>query len=232
MISLIDEPVERQVLHNVSWDEYEAILRQFEERRLRITYDRGTLEIMTRSLKHELYCELLAHFLVILSMELRIPLQFGGSITCKRKVLKKGLEPDKCYWIANAALMQGKTEYDVATDPAPDLALEVEFTRSALNRMNIYAALGVAELWRFNGKTLRVYHLDKNGKYKEQDHSSTFPKLPIAELERFLLQSETQDHATVLRAFREWVRTNLDSDEEKISKSAKSSKKNGKKSKS
>jgi Uma2 family endonuclease len=43
-------PVEnRIVLDGVSWDQYEQILDAMGERRIRLTYDRGTLEIMTVS---------------------------------------------------------------------------------------------------------------------------------------------------------------------------------------
>src|SRR5262249_51717146 len=116
---------------------------------------------------------------------------------------------DECYWVQNEPRMRGKKEFDPNTDTPPDLAVEVDITRSSLDRMAIYAALGIPEVWRFDGESFSIHQLGSGGKYKRCDRSPTFPHLPLAEVERFLGDSDTQDETTLLRSFSLWVRTHL-----------------------
>jgi Uma2 family endonuclease len=123
--------------------------------------------------------------------------------------LKRGLEGDQSYYTKNLAKVQGKKRLEMGRDPAPDLSIEIDVTRSSVNRMAIYARLKVAELWRYDGVTIRVFLLDKKGNYREVDESPTFPGIPIQELVRFLRLAETKDDNTVVREFRAWVRKHL-----------------------
>jgi Uma2 family endonuclease len=200
---------QRILLHNVSWSTYEALLKEIDGPAIRLTYDRGTLEIMTLSHGHESYTALLGRFIDTLTEELNIPLHSGRSTTFERDVKKRGLEPDECYWIQNEPLMRGKKEFDIDSDPPPDLAVEVDITSSSLDRLAIYAVLGVPEVWRFDGESLRVYRMKANGKYEPCDRSPTFPYLELADVVRFLRDSDTQDETSLVRAFRAWVRERL-----------------------
>jgi hypothetical protein len=66
-------PAEQQVLlHHVSWQTYEALLKEIESRAIRLTYDQGSLEILTLSHEHESYAELFGHMILILAEELSI----------------------------------------------------------------------------------------------------------------------------------------------------------------
>jgi Uma2 family endonuclease len=200
---------QRLLLHDIGWRTYETLLKEFDERPIRLTYDRGSLEIMTLSYGHENYAELLSLFIIVLTEELRVPRHSGGSTTFKREALQRGLEPDRCYWIQNELRMRGKKDFDIETDPPPDLAIEVEISRGALNRMAIYAALGVAEVWRFDGDVLKVHRLEAGQKYAKSDHSPTFPHLPIRELAEFLRASDAQDETSLELSFRAWVRQHV-----------------------
>jgi Uma2 family endonuclease len=203
-------PAEQRVLlHPVSWQTYEALLKDIDGSPIRLTYDQGSLEIMTLSHKHEHYTKLLGRFVEMLTMELNIAIHSGRSTTFKREAKKRGLEADESYWIQNEPLMRGKKDFDSASDPPPDLAIEVDITSSSLDRLAIYAALGVPEVWRFDGEALRVHLLKENGAYELCDHSPTFPYLPLAEVVRFLRESDTQDETSLMRAFCAWVRENL-----------------------
>ena len=208
MVAIVKQPVQRLVLYSIPWKSYDAILHALEGRRLRITYDRGTLEIMTIGFPHEFYKKILARFIEIVTLELVIAMMAGGSLTFRRETMERGLEPDECYWIQNAALMVGRMEYDIDIDPPPDLAVEIDIHSSSLNRMAIYAALGVREVWRFDGEALHVYHLI-GGKYKLKDQSRALPFLPMSELVRFMKQAEGEEHTSVMRAFTQWVRETL-----------------------
>jgi Uma2 family endonuclease len=79
-----------------------------------------------------------------------------------------------------------KFQIDLSVDPPPDLAIEVEISRSMLNRMGIYASLGVPEIWWFDGTTLSIHTLNRRGEYEQVERSGQFPFLPLGELQGFL----------------------------------------------
>src|ERR1700736_2241918 len=88
------------VLHDVDWSSYGRLLRAFAERpRVRLTYDRGVLEIMSPLLEHDHSSWLLGRFVVVLTEELGLPVLGGGSTTFRRRRRRRGLEPDECFWI-------------------------------------------------------------------------------------------------------------------------------------
>jgi Uma2 family endonuclease len=203
------EPASRIVLPGVSWRTYLSLLDDIGGRHLRLTYDGKDLEIMAPLRSHEVYGRLLAKMVDTLALELNIPISSGGSTTLRRDDMKKGLEPDQCFYIANEAKMRGKLTYDPAVDPPPDLAIEIDITRSSLDRQEIYAALGVPEIWRFDGQTLKVFELQPGKTYAERDSSPGFPTLPLGEVVRFLRLIEAMDETSWLRMFRDWVRAEL-----------------------
>ena len=102
MIATIKDPVQRLRLSAVPWSSYDALLRAFDGRRLRITYDQGELEITTISGEHEYYKTLLRRMIEMVAFVLHIPIKGGGSLTFRREILERSLEPDECHWIRNA----------------------------------------------------------------------------------------------------------------------------------
>jgi Uma2 family endonuclease len=197
------------VLPGVSWNAYLRVLRAFDDRHLRITYDRGELEIMTISPEHERFKHLLGLLVGVLVEELGWNMSGFGSMTFKRRKRKRGLEPDECYWIQSEPLVRGKDKIDLRLDPPPDLVVEIDWTHSALNRLSIFAAMQVPEIWCFDGQTLRVYILGPDGHYTESMQSRAFPFLPLAELARFLAMRTSQSETDVIRQFRAWVRDRI-----------------------
>jgi Uma2 family endonuclease len=195
-------------LSNVDWQTYSRLLRIFAERpRIRLAYDRGELEIMVPHLEHDDDEQILGDLVFILTEELGLPLKRGGSTTLRRRKRQRGIEADACFWIANAARMQGRRRLDLRTDPPPDLAIEVDVTHSSLDRMSIYAALGVPEIWRLEGDVLTFSVLDEQGHYQSAAASHAFPLLTPADLLGFLQQArQAADENVVTRQFREWVR--------------------------
>lgn len=198
------------VLPGTDWQMYSRLLRIFAERpAVRLTYDRGVLEIMSPLREHERDVRLLDRFVVVLTEELNLPLDAGGATTLRRRRKRKGLEADNCYWIANEARVRGKRKLDLRIDPPPDLAVEVDVTRSSLDRLAIYAALRVPEVWHLEGATLTFLLLGVDGKYTAATHSRTFPFVTPADLLRFLSLQATLDNNAVVKQFRDWVRQNL-----------------------
>ena len=196
----------RVVLSNISWSTFEALLAETDRRGTRFTYDRGDLEMMSPSREHERIKRLIGRMIETATLELGIPISSGGSTTLKSQLKQRGVEPDECYYVANEPRVRGKDDFDLAVDPPPDLAIEVDLTSSSLDQLGIYAALGVPELWLCDGSAIRAYHLQPDGTYAEQPGSLSFPFLPLAELLRFLAQRNDADETTWTRSFRDWVR--------------------------
>jgi Uma2 family endonuclease len=194
------------VLENVSWETYDALLRDLEAQRLRITYDEGRLVVMSPLPRHERVKSLMGSMVEVLAMELRIPISRLGSTTWRKRLLRKGLEADECYYVQNEPLVRARDEIDLKKDPPPDLAVEVEITHHPLDRLAIYAALGVPEIWYYTGKRVRTLRLE-DAKYEDVEYSVAFPFLRPAELERFLEMRLSTDETTLMCDFRDWVRT-------------------------
>jgi Uma2 family endonuclease len=197
---------ERLVLYDVSWRDYLRLGKLLSNRRLRMTYDRGTLEIMTLSSEHERWKHILGRLVEALAEELDIRIAGFGSMTCKRQKKRRGFEPDECYWVANVATIRGRQRIDLRVDPPPDLALEIDVSSSSLNRMSIYSAMRVEEVWRFDTNSLVFSQLQANGKYAQIPTSVAFPGLTAADLMPFLILGAQQDELDMLKAFRAWVR--------------------------
>jgi len=166
------EKTQSVVLHNISWNSYKQITDSLQdETPAHFTFDRGKLEIMVLSLRHENLKKILAMLFERLSESLDIEIFAGGSTTFQREDLERGFEPDECYYVQNADLMRGKDNVDLAFDPPPDLTVEVDVKHSSLNRMSIFGAIGIPEVWRYDGEKITIYLL-KDNKYKESAASS------------------------------------------------------------
>lgn len=198
---------QRFVLYGVSWQEYVRMLHAFSERRgVQLTYDRGTLEFKTLSFEHESWARFFNLLMVALTMEWGLPLRGGGSMTFRRRRKQRGLEPDECYWIANESLMRGKLTFDLRRDPPPDLVVEIEVSRSVLSRINIYAGLGVPEVWRYDTRTLTFHVLGPDGKYMVVPQSQAMPQVRSADLATLLPLLGTTDENGLFRQFQAWAR--------------------------
>jgi Uma2 family endonuclease len=193
------------VLYDIDWGTYTRLLRVLQsDRRYRLTYDRGTLEIMSPLWEHEQPAYMVGRFVDVLTEELNLICLAGRTVTLRRKKKQRGLEPDNCYWLASAALLQGKTHLDLRTDPPPDLAIEVEYTQRVTDRMSIYAALGVPEVWVLSAAG-PTFHVLQGATYQVRPNGLSFPQLVPADLIGFLNQLGQTDDTTLVRQFRAWV---------------------------
>ncbi|MBD2513576.1 Uma2 family endonuclease [Nostoc sp. FACHB-973] len=200
---------QRTVLYNISWETFEALLKETgEDRGSRFAYDSGVLEIMTPLFEHENPKIQFDRLIFALAVELKIKIISAGSTTLKRQSIAKGIEPDSCYYIQNEPVIRGKQKLDLRTDPAPDLAVEIDITSSSVDKFNIYAALGVAELWRYDGEVLKFYQLVES-QYIEVNFSRAFPLVSVSDLNRFIQKSKTMDEIDLVQSFRAWVQDKL-----------------------
>ena len=195
------------VLENIDWRTYSRLTRVFADRPgVRLTFDRGRLEIRSPLPAHETAAYLLGRFIDTITEQLSLPVKAGRSTTFRRRRRQRGLEADNSYWIANEAKVRGKQCIDLRIDPPPDLALEIDLTHSSLDRMGIYAALRVPEVWRLDDNGLSCHILQTDGKYAESPVSLAFPQLKPADLLPLLQLRPREEDNAIIRQLREWVR--------------------------
>jgi hypothetical protein len=130
-----------------------------------------------------------------------------GSTTWSREDEDKGLEADESFYLGDLERVRDPDHVDLDVDPPPDLAIEI--TRSALDRIGIYGALRVPELWRFNGQALRVLLRQEDGSYRESPSSAAFPDVPMGEIARFASMEGSRDENAHVDQFAAWVQKNL-----------------------
>lgn len=199
-------PPQHLVLDDIGWEQFVTITDALGERSgLRIAYDGERLELMTLSRRHERLKKLLGQLIEQLTLELGIPRESGGQTTFRNELIERGLEPDQCYWIEHAEQLVGVDDWDAGVHPPPDLAVEIDVTHSALNRSEIYAKLGVRELWRYDGQNITAFALTTGGEYAVIGKSLAFPFLEVALLQRFL-ETSGKDETAIVREFVVWVR--------------------------
>jgi Uma2 family endonuclease len=193
-------------LEHISWDDYEQLLEELTEwPGMRVSYDRGRVEIMSPSFQHEKFIAFISGLGRILAEEMDLTVEAAGATTYKQERLLQGSEGDESFYVKNASAIIGKRRIDLDIDPPPDIVVEVDITNESLSKFSIYAAFGVPEIWRYDGKQARIYHLaDQN--YLEGDASLSFPFLTTQAMTEFLEQSKTQGQTVALQAFRHWVR--------------------------
>lgn len=203
----------RTILKKVNWQRYEQVLAEMERNRTaRFSYYRGNLEMMTPLDEHERCHKLIESLILTITDEMGIKIESFKTPTLKREDLQLGVEPDTAYYIQNSDRMARRTKIDLATDPVPDLILEVELSRSDFNKFEIYAALGIPEVWRYISKPgetflkgqFFIHYLDGNI-YREEDYGLAFPFLPVGRILQFIDQSDVSGLATALRDLRLWA---------------------------
>ena len=194
------------VLYDISWEMYEKLLELFAEHpALRMTYYKGTLELMTPLPEHETYAWILGRLVAALSEELGVEIRGLKSTTWRSKPKTAGKEADECFYIQNEPLVRGKLKIDLSVDPPPDLAIEIDATHSSIDKMAVYTELKVPEIWRWHKGKLTVHILSDTG-YVESETSLAFGSFPVKELARFMQPDPQKGENARLREFRQWVR--------------------------
>jgi Uma2 family endonuclease len=196
-------------LANVSWEGYEKLLDEIGDSAVRMTYDSGYLEFELPTELHERLTELVGSLVEAALEAADIDFQPLGSTTWRREPRAKGLEADQCFYIQSLPLIQGKSEIDLEQDPPPDLGIETEVTSPLLDKMAVYAGLGVPELWRVSERgDVQVLKLSAARKYEPAERSEALPKLDGAILSRFAKMLQPlgpMPHSRVIKQFRQWL---------------------------
>lgn len=175
------------LLRNAAWSDYQRLLEMRGERSVpRIAYLEGALELMTPSRTHEWLKSLIGQLVEVWCLERGVEFNAYGSWTLEDKDAERGAEPDECYVFG-----------DVLNPQRPDLAIEVIWTSGGLDKLAIYRALGVREVWFWREGRLTI-HAPRATGYQEIGGSEVLAGIDLVVLASFL------DRPTASQAIREY----------------------------
>jgi Uma2 family endonuclease len=190
------EHEDRVVLHGIPWSVYAALRDASDERgsHTQMTYLSGTLELMSPGSLHEDAKKIIARLIELWALECDVDLRGFGSTTFRKQAEDRGLEPDECYKL-------GKLD----DGGVPDIAIEVVVTRPYINKLDVYAGLGVPEVWEWRpGSTAIVVHRLVGGAYEQRTRSEVVPALDLAVLSQFIRPGES--HTALAKAYQAALR--------------------------
>lgn len=191
---IVETADHRVYMHGISWDHYELLLEMRGERsQPRMSYLDGELELMTTSEDHERITNCIARLVEAYLERLGVECGAYGGYTQKRELERAGREPDQCYRIG----------LDQTRGRTPDLAIEVNWTRGGIDKLEIYRRLAVREVWFWEAREISIYTLAK-GTYVVADASTVVPGIDLVVLVAFLdepiMSKAVRDYRAALRA--------------------------------
>ncbi len=200
---LVDHCVE---LRGIDWQGYLRMLRlRGEYSRPKLIYLDGTLYMMSPAFLHERLKERLGLFVMVIVEELDIPCVPSGETTFRRRSKRGGVEPDKSFYLAHEALVRGKDDLHLRTDPPPDLVVEAVNTHDAGPAVTVLKRFKVPEIWVGDEDGVRIMVRKANGRYADSQTSLAFPFLSAAEIADWVLRPQTGSETDWIKELRRWV---------------------------
>ena len=196
----------RILIHRLNWKGYLRLLKFFGDDGPRLSYLNGMVELMSPVPHHEQNSQVLDRMASDLIVGLDIHAKGQGATMYKRRHLKRGFGADQCYYLTSLDLNRGKDLARLKPLPVPDLGIEVEFTSSLLDKLAIYAGMGVPGIWRQDRDGLTVLILGADGKYGAAERSRAFPFLPMDGFRRQFAAYDPDADTAFFRSYRTWVR--------------------------
>lgn len=203
----IPQPIgeKRLVFHSIDWPRFVTLREALShDRNVRFTYSQGKLEVTMPLELHEFSARLIERFILILVFELGMDIKTMGSTRLDKAALDRSAEPDNAYYIQNRPLVTGR-DVDLAKDPPPDLVVEIDITHTDIDKLTLYAEMGIPEFWRYDGKLWQILRLQGQA-YTEVTESPIFKGVPKAKLYEFLAIAR-QSEMKAERMLRDWMQT-------------------------
>jgi Uma2 family endonuclease len=193
------------VLHNISWETYEHLLADRGDASVpRLTFDRGELEIMSPRPEHEDRTWATERLVEIVILAMGIEFRNAGSTTFRRQELERGIEPDACFYIQNESAVRHTHDFDLRIVPPPDLVIEIDVTSSSIDKLRLFAAVGIQEVWRHaNGRF--TFLLLSNDSYVASAESRALPQVTATDVSTLIAAVGTTGRATWLQQVQEWA---------------------------
>lgn len=169
------------MLISATWKEYVLIRDLMDGPGLRMTYLKGSLELMSPSPAHELWKKNIARLVELFAHRRGVELHGYGSTTFKKEMADRGAEPDECYLVGHEL-----RDY-------PQIVLEVIHSSPLLNKLDVYAPMGIQEVWVFRDGAFRIYVLAADGSYGDAPGGASrlLPTLDFAMVARYAVRSDT-----------------------------------------
>jgi len=215
---MTSEPDHRVVIPNVDWAYYEQLVDSMPEWcHLHVDYDGVNLEVMCLGPFHHHLKGLMGRIVSSIAEVGEIPLRSLGQTTWKRAQVVRGLQADDTFFFRAEKLDMvadalARWSMNIADYPNPDLGLEVDISPSKIDRPGIYAALQVAEIWRFDGEREQIIieRLGAEGSYHPVESSAFLPVL-AEEVRRWVVEEDThtRDESAWARRLRAWAQAEL-----------------------
>jgi Uma2 family endonuclease len=181
---------QRVILHGVTWEQYEALLAmRGDSAGVRVAFLEGELELMSPSRDHETIKTIIARLVEAYAEERGLRLDGLGSMTIHSRPKERGVEPDECYEIDGPK-------------PLPDFAIEVLWTSGGLDKLEIYRAFGVREVWIWQDEQIEVHAL-RGDAYERIARSEILPDL---DLPAIAVLATRRDQTGAVREFRRSLR--------------------------
>jgi Uma2 family endonuclease len=202
-------PGQRVFATDIPWAVYTRLADLRDGRRpgVKITFDRGRIEIMSPSFRHEKPSLRLGFIVVALVEELGLEVVSTRTTTIRQEDAERGVEPDDCFYVAHYADMVGVEDIDLSTHPRPDLVIEVDATNSSVPKEPIYAPIGVPELWRHDDGDVAIRLLQADQTYRTSDRGLSFPRVTPDNLTRLLFETNHLEDIAAIRHYRAWAKT-------------------------
>jgi Uma2 family endonuclease len=194
------------LLRNVSWEIYVELCNEPENRHVRMSFDRGELELTSSVGLRERLKHLIGRCIYAWTELHSVPIQSLGSTTLRREDLSRALDPDNAYYIFNEPFVRHREELDLSTDPPLDLAVEIDVTDQLVSRMSIFDAIGVPEIWRWCDDNVYVHALGQSGEYAEIATSRALPGFSMEKMVNLLRAGAFSDETTLIREFQAFCR--------------------------
>lgn len=199
----------------VPWTVYESLVESLgDSSHVRLTYGGEILEILSPGSLHGFLANLVSEMLSILGWEWRISLTNVGSTRFQTgfQTDRNGTEADKSYYINAKGRLRDVRNIDLAIDPPPDLLVEIDISSSSQNKLPIYAALGVGEVWRYSPAGFEGFTL-VDGAYVPIEISRAIWGLPLGTMGAWLESPQATaaaegDTFAFTVPWREWVIAN------------------------
>jgi Uma2 family endonuclease len=168
-------------LSDQTWADYEALLAsRRDDAAIKICFNAHTqqISIMATMAGHGNRIDTLVDLVKALLCHQKRDWHSYDPVTLKR-LQEAGAEPDAYFYIQNWRAVLGKECLDLAVDPPPDLAIEMDLT--SLTDLAVYQLLAVPEVWIYRQGQLALYGLTASG-YESLATSPTFPAVAVKTL--------------------------------------------------
>lgn len=195
---------DRTVLREISWDTYVRLCDENQSRSTQMAYFEGDLEIMTVGLMHESAGELVRLMFYAMAESLGVRFRGTGQTTFRHASKGIGFEADLSYYVSNLGHVRAQTNLDLVKDPPPDLVIEIDVSRNSERKLLMYGALGIREVWRYEGSQLHVYGLTGH-EHRRAAFSAVLPGVSVALMNKLLAESETMDQLDWVKHVRQSV---------------------------